>query len=30
VLGLAIGLFMLTSDRRRGTREPYEDRPLYR
>ncbi|MBD0282884.1 MAG: hypothetical protein ICV69_11935 [Thermoleophilaceae bacterium] len=37
VLGLAIGLFMLASDRRRTTREvayeerpTYEDRPLYR
>jgi len=30
VLGLVIGLFMIASDRRRGAREPYEDRPLYR
>jgi hypothetical protein len=31
VLGLVIGLFMLASQRRRGTREVvYEDRPLYR
>jgi Domain of unknown function (DUF6458) len=30
VLGLVIGLFMLTSDRRRGSGEPYQDRPQYR
>jgi hypothetical protein len=31
VLGLVIGLFMLATQRRRGTREvAYEDRPLYR
>jgi hypothetical protein len=31
VLGLVIGLFMLASQRRSGTREvSYEDRPLYR
>jgi hypothetical protein len=31
VLGLVIGLFMLASQRRQGTREVvYEDRPLYR
>jgi hypothetical protein len=31
VLGLVIGLFMLASQRRSGTREvTYEDRPLYR
>jgi Domain of unknown function (DUF6458) len=31
VLGLVIGLFMLASHRRSGTRETaYQDRPLYR
>jgi Domain of unknown function (DUF6458) len=31
VLGLVIGLFMLASQRRSGTRETaYQDRPLYR
>jgi hypothetical protein len=31
VLGLVIGLFMLASQRRSGTREAaYQDRPLYR
>jgi Domain of unknown function (DUF6458) len=30
VIGLAIGLFMLASERRRGDRVAYEDRPTYR
>jgi hypothetical protein len=30
VIGLAIGLFMLASDRRRDERVTYEDRPTYR
>ena len=30
VVGLAIGLFLLASDRRRGDRVIYEDRPTYR
>jgi Domain of unknown function (DUF6458) len=30
VIGLAIGLFMLASDRRRSETVAYEDRPTYR
>jgi Domain of unknown function (DUF6458) len=30
VIGLAIGLFILASDRRRDDRVAYEDRPTYR
>jgi hypothetical protein len=30
VVGLAIGLFLLASDRRRTDRVVYEDRPTYR
>jgi uncharacterized membrane protein len=30
VIGLAIGLFMLASDRRREDRVVYDDRPTYR
>jgi hypothetical protein len=30
VIGLAIGLFILASERRRGDRVVYDDRPTYR
>ena len=30
VIGLAIGLFILATERRRGDRVAYEDRPNYR